>query len=227
MRIFTVPLLLLLMAGVSRDVFAQSTQPEHEDPNQTRLLFGPTGRSLEKGDVYVGVYEVAFPFVQVGITDRLSIGAGTPLLFGDFDRPYWFTPKFTVMQRGSTSASVGVLHVLNFGDDASTGVAYGVLTRGSPDAAITIGGGYAYARWEADTYRADDNTGAAVAMLGGERRVARGIKLVTENYAFKGGGFVSGGVRFFGTKLSADIGLVMPLFEGAMLLPMVNIVRKF
>ena len=64
-----------------------------EDPNPTRLFFGPTGRSLKKGEVYFGVYEVLLPFVQVGITDRLSIGAGTPLLFGDFERPYWFTAE--------------------------------------------------------------------------------------------------------------------------------------
>src|SRR5215213_9914489 len=29
-----------------------------EDPNNTRLLFGPTGRALQKGEVYLGVYEV-------------------------------------------------------------------------------------------------------------------------------------------------------------------------
>jgi hypothetical protein len=51
---------------------------------------------------------------------------------------------------------------------------------------------------------------------------------VTENYAFKGGGFASGGVRFFGEKLSADFGLVVPLFgDDTFVFPMVNIVRKF
>ena len=45
---------------------------------------------------------------------------------------------------------------------------------------------------------------------------------------FKGGGFASGGVRFFGEKLSADFGLVMPLFEDeTFAFPMINIVRKF
>lgn len=220
-----VALVLLAVAGLTDAAVAQSTQ---QDPNQTRLLFGPTGRSLEKGEVYAGVYELVLPFVQVGITDRLSIGAGTPLLFGDFERPYWFTPKFKILQRGSTAASVGVLHFLNVADDASIGVAYGVVTRGSSDAAITVGGGYAYARWQADKYRADDNAGAAVVMLGGERRVAKGVKLITENYVFRGGGFISGGIRLFGEKLSADIGVMTPLAaDSYVVLPIVNVVRKF
>ncbi|MEY4094404.1 MAG: hypothetical protein RLZZ53_1603 [Acidobacteriota bacterium] len=198
------------------------------DPNSTRLIFGPTGRSLRKGEVYVGVYEVVLPFVQVGVTDRLSIGAGTPLLFGDFDRPFWFTPKFKVMERGSTAASVGVMHFLNIDDHANIGVAYGVVTRGGADSSITVGGGAAYARWDVNDGERDTKAGAAVLMLGGDHRVAKGVKLVTENYVFRRGGFVSGGVRFFGEKLSADIGLMMPLdTDSVIALPIVNIVRRF
>ena len=65
-----------------------------DDPNLTRLFFAPTGRSLKKGEAYFGVYELFLPFVQVGVTDRFSIGAGTPLVFGnDFERPVWITPS--------------------------------------------------------------------------------------------------------------------------------------
>ena len=79
------------------------------DPNATRLFFGPTGRAMEKGQVYVGVYEFLMPFVQVGITDRLSIGGGTPLIFGidDWNRPFWITPKLQVFHSASTNISVG------------------------------------------------------------------------------------------------------------------------
>src|SRR4051812_32905026 len=66
-----------------------------EDPNGTRLAFAPTGRSLARGQAYLGVYQGLVPFVQVGITNRFSMGAGTPLVFtgGDWDRPYFVTPK--------------------------------------------------------------------------------------------------------------------------------------
>jgi len=47
------------------------------DPNPTRLFFGPTARALKQGAAYVGVYEILLPFVQIGITDRISVGAGT------------------------------------------------------------------------------------------------------------------------------------------------------
>lgn len=193
-----------------------------EDPNTTRLFFGPTGRSLKKGEVYFGVYEVLLPFVQVGVTDRLSIGGGTPLVFGDFDRVFWFTPKFQVMREGSLTAAVGLMHFFNV-DEASTGIAYGAVTKGSTDSAVTVGLGYAYARID------NDDAGSGVVMIGGEHRMSKRIKLVTENYAFKGGGFASGGLRFFGGKLSADLGLVLPLFEdeGLVVFPMINIVRKF
>lgn len=194
-----------------------------EDPNPTRLFFGPTARSLKRGEAYFGVYEVLLPFVQVGITDRFSIGGGTPLLFGDFERPFWVTPKLQVANRGSTTVALGVLHFFNWDDDANVGIAYGAVTRGSTDSALTVGAGYSYENTD------DDNAGSAVVMLGGEHRVSRRIKFVTENYLFKGGGFASAGVRFFGEKLSADFGLVVPLFDddSLVIVPMVNMVRKF
>ena len=195
-----------------------------EDSNPTRLFFAPTGRSLARGEAYVGVYQVFAPFVQVGITDRVSVGGGTPLLWlGSEDRPYWFTPKAQVLRTRSTSASIGVMHFLNI-DDASVGIAYGVVTQGSTDNAVTLGAGYAYA------HTGDDGGGAPVGMIGGERRMTRRMKFVTENYIFKHGGFASGGVRFLGEKLSADIGFVVPFFadlDEFIVLPMVNIVRKF
>lgn len=65
-------------------------------------------------------------------------------------------------------------------------------------------------------------------MVGGEHRLTRRLKFVTENYFFEEGGLVSGGIRFMGDRLSADLGLFAPLdadfFFAA---PMVNFVWKF
>ncbi len=191
------------------------------DPNPTRLFFGPTARALKRGAAYLGVYEVFIPFVQVGITDRISVGGGTPLwYFEGGDRIFWFTPKVTVIDRGRTTAAAGVMHMAGIDDD-SIGVAYGVVTRGSADSAITVGGGYAYAR-------SDEGGGAPVVMFGAEHRVRRGLKLVTENYAFEGGGIMSAGVRFMGQRLSADLGLATPLgVDTFFVFPMVNFVWTF
>jgi hypothetical protein len=189
------------------------------DPNPTRLFFGPTGRSLDRGDAYLGVYEVFMPFVQVGVTDRVSIGGGTPLVFGGGgSHPFWLTPKVQLIATGSTGVAVGVMHMM--ADREQLGVAYGVVTHGSTDSAVTAGAGYAYAG-------GDDTAGAPVAMLGGEHRVHRSVKLITENYAFKGGGILSGGIRFLGERLSADLGLAVPVGAGgAFVFPMVNFVWK-
>ena len=129
-------------AGPSGDKWAESP----DDPNPTRLLVGPTARSLDQGQVYLDSFGISLPFVQVGITNRVSMGAGAPLLFpgvtpGDV---FWLTPKVQVFRGEQNQAAVGVFHV-KAGDEAS-GIAYGVMTHGAPDGAVTLGVGYTLPR---------------------------------------------------------------------------------
>jgi hypothetical protein len=190
------------------------------DPNTTRLFFGPTARSLPKGRTYFGVYEFLMPFVQVGVTDRFSIGGGTPLVFGfdEGERPFWITPKMQVLDRGRTQVAVGAFQ--GFGGGENAGIAYGVVTTGRIEASITAGAGYGYS---------SSGGHGAVVMIGGERQASRHVAFVTENYIWKGGqGVVTGGVRFFGERLSADVGLAVPLGTGERFaLPVVNFVYVF
>lgn len=194
------------------------------DPNHTRLFFGPTGRALPRGQVYFGVYEFVLPFVQVGVTDRISIGGGTPLIFffdddDGFDRPFWITPKVQVFGGERVQASVGVFQ--GFGGGMSAGIAYGVVTGGSKAGSVTGGAGLAYN---------SDGDRTVVVMAGGDRQVGRHVKLVTENYVWQSGtGIISAGVRFFGDRLSADVALGMPVGEdgGGFAFPVVNFVYVF
>jgi hypothetical protein len=190
------------------------------DPNATRLFFAPTGRSLPRGQVYLGVYEFVMPFVQVGVTDRFSVGGGTPLVFGmdEGDRPFWITPKLQILKTASTDVAVGVFHVFNAGGD-SGGVAYAVSTSGTARGSFTIGGGVAYG---------EDNSRAGVIMIGAERQVRRNLKVITENYGWRGSGVASAGVRFFGERLSADLALGIPLgTDEFFAFPIVNFVYRF
>ena len=87
-------------AGPSGDKWAEWP----DDPNPTRLLVGPTARSLDQGQVYLDSFGISLPFVQVGITNRVSMGAGAPLLFpgvtpGDV---FWLTPKVQVFRESRT-----------------------------------------------------------------------------------------------------------------------------
>ena len=191
------------------------------DPNATRLFFGPTGRSLPKGATYLGVYEFVMPFVQVGVTDRLSIGGGTPLVFGleDGERPFWITPKLQLVNRHRTQLAVGAFHAFDTKGDGG-GVAYVVGTHGDTGASFTAGGGVAYGR---------DGGRSAIVMAGGERQVRRNLTLISENYIWKdGNGIASAGVRFFGDRLSADLAIAVPIGADTLFaFPVVNFVYVF
>jgi hypothetical protein len=190
------------------------------DPNATRLFFAPTGRSLARGEVYLGVYEFVMPFVQVGLTDRLSVGAGTPLIFGfdESNRPFWVTPKMQILKRSSTDVSVGLFHIFDPEGDGG-GVAYAVGTSGNARGSITLGGGVAYNQ---------NRAMSGVVMIGAERQVRRNLKVITENYGWRGNGVVSAGVRFFGERLSADLALAVPLgVDEFFAFPVVNFVYHF
>jgi hypothetical protein len=191
------------------------------DPNATRLFFAPTARALKKGQTYLGVYEFVMPFVQVGVTDRFSIGGGTPLMFGfdEGDRPFWITPKLQVLDTGRSQIAVGVLHGFNPHGDGG-GIGYVVGTTGGPAASASLGVGMAYGT---------DGGRAGVVMLGAERTVRRNLKVITENYVWKGGnGVASAGMRFFGDRLSADLALAFPIgADEFFAFPVVNFVFLF
>lgn len=191
------------------------------DPNATRLFFAPTARSLRRGQTYLGVFEFVMPFVQVGVTDRVSLGGGTPLVFGidDWERPFWLTPKVQVVNTPATQVAIGVLQAFDSDGDGG-GIAYTVLTRGNDARSFTAGAGLAYAHGGGT---------AGVVMIGGEARLRRNMKAITENYIWRGGnGVVSAGVRFFGERLSADLAFGVPLgVDEVFLFPIVNFVYVF
>jgi hypothetical protein len=66
-------------------------------------------------------------------------------------------------------------------------------------------------------------------MVGAETRAGRGVKWITENYIWTGGdGILSGGLRIYGERLSADIALFAPIgVPELMVLPLVNVVWTF
>jgi hypothetical protein len=85
---------------------------------------------------------------------------------------------------------------------------------------FTAGAGLAYA---------NDGGRAGVFMIGGEARVGSRVKFVTENYLWEGGdGLATGGFRFFGERLSADLALAIPIgADGVYAFPLINFVYVF
>lgn len=171
------------------------------DPNETRLMFSPTGRSLDKGSAYLSAYYVFFGFAAYGVTDRVTIGGGTWLIPQAFGEVIFVAPKVQVLAGEKSTASLGVF--AGFAEGEAAGIAYGVYTRGQPDGAVTVGLGFGFANGEV---AADP-----VLVLGGERRLSRRTKLVGETYLLPtvgGGAVFLGGIRFFGSGLAADLGLL-------------------
>ena len=200
------------------------------DPNATRLFFSPTARPLAKGEGYLSSYFVFFPMVAYGITNRITIAGGTPIVPGLIGRMWYFAPKVTLANREKLSVAVGALGFWLTDESLtnSVGIVYTSATYGSRDRAVTVGAGWGYLSDEGTT----DFSSRPVFMLGGERRTSASIKLITENWLAIGdgqvNGIVSGGVRFIGPRLSADLGLGGALGEsGACCLPMVNFVWSF
>lgn len=198
------------------------------DPNATRLFFTSTARPLARGEGYVADYFLFLPMVAYGATDRLTIAGGTPIIFGMGEILY-FAPKYTVVNHGPTALAIGALgfFATSHLSEGSAGIIYGVGTFGSSDNALTAGAGWGYV---ASSDGADVSKDP-VLMLGGERRVGRSVKLITENWIFVGGdfGMASGGVRFLGDRLSADLGLLSSVTtEGtSCCFPLVNFVYTF
>jgi hypothetical protein len=196
-----------------------------EDPNTTRLFFGPTGRALPRGDGYLSMFMVLMPMVAVGVTDRITLAGGTPLLFGpEGPQVMWLAPKVEVVRTPTVRGSAGVLALFGRGESGSIGVLYGVATVGATtDQALTAGAGWGYST--------EDGIYSMPALMGGmETRVSRRIKLISENYLIpdEGVGLISLGTRFIGDRLAADLGVATPLGSGEFFVfPLVNFVYNW
>ncbi len=192
-----------------------------EDPGATRLFFTSTGRSLERGESYVGTYVVVLPFAAVGVTDRFTIVGGAPVLFGELE-PFYLGPKVQILRHLEVQASIGTLAF--FFDDEVVGVAYGVATFGDTDDALSAGIGYFYS--------GDEVLNEPAFMVGGETRVSRRIKLLTENYILPDavGVVLSGGVRIIGDRFNTEVGAMGAIADGGdggCCVPLINFSYSF
>lgn len=196
------------------------------DPNLTRLLFTSTARPLPKGEGYVSSFMLFFPFVAYGVTDKLTIAGGTPIIPEAIGRVLYFAPKYTVLQRPKADYAIGMLGFVipESLDGGSSGIVYGVGTWGTPDRAITAGAGWGYfTNWSDATL-----SNNPVLVIGGEQRIGRRVKLVTENWipVNASSAIVTGGVRFIGERISADLG-IGGFGQAGCCLPLVNFVYNF
>ncbi len=196
------------------------------DPNLTRLLFTSTARPLPKGEGYISSFMLFFPFAAYGVTDKFTIAGGTPIIPEAIGKMLYFAPKYTVLQRPKADYAIGMLGfvVPESIEGGSAGIVYGVGTWGTPDRAITAGAGWGYFTDWSDA----DLSSNPVIVLGGEQRISRRVKLVTENWlpVTASSVFATAGVRFIGERITADLG-IGGFGEAGCCLPLVNFVYNF
>ncbi|MBM4186773.1 MAG: hypothetical protein FJ206_05605 [Gemmatimonadetes bacterium] len=184
----------------------------HDDPNPTRLYFGPTARSLPKGQADFSNTYLFLLSGAAGVGSNIQIGGGFSVVpTDDFSENIFFlTAKAGIRPSPYVNLAVGGLlgQVGGFGSDLGgndgegVGAFYGVGTFGTEDHAFTAGAIFPYA--------AGDLGDDPVILAGAETRLARNIKFVTENYFTTGGGsdvegIFSYGVRLFGEKMSVSL----------------------
>ena len=188
-----------------------------------RLFFGPTARTVSRGGGYLADYDVFLVAGGYGVSDRVMLSAGA-LLLESLDSAghrvtgsgLGFADGRVGLVRGRRVAvAVGAFWGSSKGSleghsDGSVGAGYGVVTLGSNDHAVTVLGGYPFASRSFEK--------AAIVMLGGETRIGRRFKLVTESWKLPQISRVASvyGVRWLGDDFSVEVGFgAVPSFDVA------------
>jgi hypothetical protein len=191
------------------------------DPNSTRLFFAPSARTLEKGAGYFSIYEIFFPMLAIGVTDFFTVSGGMSLFPGSDDQILYAAPKLRLLNTNEIDISTGVLYALFFNENF--GFAYGVATLTKPGYAVTGGMGWGFVDGEFSS--------RPFLMIGLEAGLTRRLKLISENWFVPAekGGILSFGLRFYGKKLAADLGLIKPTeaTDGFPFLPWIGFTVNF
>jgi hypothetical protein len=182
------------------------------DPNPTQLILGPTARTMRKGEGSFTDYELVVPGLSYGVTDHLTIAGGMSILpgVGLTEQAFYVSPKLGFSPRKEVALALGAF-VITAGDNfdrESAAFTYAVATVGPPDASLTMGLGYGALLGEC---RCDT---VPVFMLGGTKVMGRSVALVAETWVplrepDLGWTPVGLAIRFFGERLSADVGAIL------------------
>ncbi len=195
----------------------------HPDPNASRLLLAPTARAIKSGSGYFADYMIFFPMLAFGIADVVSFAGGMSLFPGIDQQLIYLAPKVTPLHLKNFDVAAGFLHI-SIPSEEPVGVVYTMGTYGSPDRALTFGLGWGFSQ--------GDLNNESIVVIGGEIRVSRYIKLISENWFPPASEvqILAGGIRFFGQRLAADFSFIYPAgaeMEGFPFIPWVGFVYNF
>jgi hypothetical protein len=200
------------------------------DPNESRLMFAPTGRPLGKGNGYFSDHYVVFPGFAFGLTRNLSLSGGVSTIpaLGLAEQVFYVSTSAGWTLGDRAAVAVGGFLAGGASDDLADfgGAAlFAVGSVGHSDRSLSVGlafvaereeealfgprGEYLSSRTE---WRFRDEP---VVMVGGSLRLARNLSLISESWLFPGKDFELSqqpfglALRFFNGRLSADVGVVL------------------
>lgn len=175
-----------------------------QNPNATRYFFAPTAINLEKGTGYYQNVYVLLNMANYGVTDWFSIGGGFEFIttFSPESKPIAFiTPKVGFPVGEKLHLGCGFLG--GYFAEETAGMFYGLGTYGTLDHNLSIGLGWGFVSTEFQENPFITFSGMA--------RTGRKFSLVTENWFIPTEDYytiISYGGRFFGPKMSIDIGFL-------------------
>ncbi|MCL4511188.1 MAG: hypothetical protein M1470_08990 [Bacteroidetes bacterium] len=196
-----------------------------KDPNETRAFIMPTGNTLAAGKAYVGDYELFFFTAAVGVTNWLMVNGGfllLPISIEDQVVNYGLKARLTP-NSDEVNIAVGLQMFSPLSQGTSFGIGYGVASFGNAEGKASIAFGKTFSPAGSSSF---------VIAASGDKRVSGSMKLLFETWIIQDSKWfpLIIGVRFFGSNLSGDLGLLYPIGENISSpigYPVANVVYTF
>lgn len=194
------------------------------NPHDTRYFFGPSAIPIKKGKGYYQNLMVVGNFLNVGLTDWLSIGGGFEFISTVSGEPIGFlTPKVGWQVADKLHVGGGVF-LGGMVSEFSFTMPYAAITYGTSESNVTLGGGSVYtnSEWMQN----------GMYMISATHRFSNSVALLTENYILPGledvNYFGIHGIRILSEKNAFDLGVIaIPGLTDGIPLPYVGYARGF
>jgi hypothetical protein len=188
----------------------------YPNPHPSRYFYTPSALPMDKGEIYIQTVYFAAYQVQVGITDRFSLGATTTIV----GTPLALTTKYSIpINEKNTLAVGGLAGFVGWGTQVSLGIGFGTYTYGTKESNITLGAGLGWVR-DGDMVEftptgetigpfAETNS-TGIFSIAGNKRISKNLSLMGEFWVVPSSGVVFGGpcLRLYNNKKSSfDFGI--------------------
>ncbi len=187
-----------------------------ENAHDTRYFFGPSGISIKRNKGYYQNLMLTSNFINYGVSDNISVGAGFEFISTILGYPVWFiTPKISFELSENVNIAGGIF-MAGLASEGTATLGYGVLTLGNSESNLSIGTGYGFLFDGLSKY--------PTIMASGIHRVSNSIAWMSENYIIPNSlgqyNLISvQGLRILSPKSSFDLGVFVLPNTGKLIQP--------